>query len=1272
MAQTRSGLSIEDQQYDHHGVGQLTRQLHQLKPSLKSVENLITAISAYDTAQRAYMAEVNQTGAVHVDEIVDSLKALLFPKRQYRQTKISHLNGEAIKLAREAARCAQQAIALSKGGVFGIGANKAHYQSIKRCLQSLGAYVEETIVNTPWQKPVNKERYWLVALKESPEAYLKAQEDVELSQCIDGLNAAKRAFPAVKLSADRSNLADQITQYVMTVNRQQEAFLTLSSACAKQIHAIEAKRQSRSRFINFFVDLFTNEKTKLADHKARAKVYEQIRVDYQRIEARTVALRAVGELNGLQRKLYKQPQLITESELSRLRQLCVLLQADPQFNHQAVLFTRLLKARMIEALKQIHQEGAVQQLTACFRLLNEREVGDIEQLNSVRVDISEAILRQLDAFEDEAQAMKYITSLNRIDEKILKEFNVSLYQAIQDKRQQFESLQLLTQGWARLLDQEVTNGLTTSEVRELVAAVLWLDKPAPTVTGAIVDALSKRSHQRVDHFKHVMKTNLSRLADVIAMDVAKLASDELSPACVAAIKHRLLFTTTANAGYTKELAACRTQMLVALRKTVDSFTDVESFDRFLKALNAVLPQELQEDNEVSAVLTEKKKAFVKAHFKQEQRKLHQEFEDEIKFLQTGDLSLWDNIKKKIKRHDKTALTEENMQYWRREFLERYTARLLSQARVDVLMSRINSDGRPAQAAIYEDYLQSLIAESYQQIAQPLIIDLHALTDLRRQVAFSKLDRIFGLEAGKPVDVKQFMLRYLAMTEYQRYYHDDKTLAQAGRGFVREFHQVAQHNPAFVSQFVAKLPLDALDMLYLSWHTNPDVKMEQIDGVLSLRDDIVGVVDARHDAKIQIPRYLLLNMVLELIVADFDALVRGEEIDIKLLNDRIAFAIPKLSFQVQVENTLNDNSDELRFQLLNQVSEITLPTLKDKYHQRLGKEVGEVAHFNRYGILGNVAACEAFMLDKIKVQLKQQMSELETLKEVDFDSSNEIDAVREIEAALYQLAKQRLLQPEKASTIDDVQRSFEAQRDQYQRTIESKRARLAWLKEWEAYLPILRQLLEDRELGLQPFIVALNEKLFDLLDPPTAEFCKTVRNNGVLSQLLKTDKSFQAACAKLKKDLQDGKKIVDIVREIPESVTRELPAKTADMIRQMQYRFADRFKKLMVTVLDNHHLNHVEDKQTEFVPVPVEHKKQRSTLFGFFKHQEQTPQVLRQAGPRLSVKDRLAKAFEKIESDLVKQMLLQLSSVAERDQISLAHLYNLNRVSEPVSIRSKGW
>lgn len=1266
MAKTRSGQVEEDQQYDYHGVATLAERLRRLRAAGKDTEKLADYLLTFAEAQQQFLAEANQTTTINVDELIASVKSFLFPKTQYHKTKKSSFTVETLKLYRQALICAERAVALRKGGVFGIGAKEAEYQAIKNTLHTLGRFVQKNIENTPWHVPVSKERYLLVALHDSPEAFTDAVKDQALARCIDELNAAKRAFNTEKLTADKSNLPDQISRYVVEVDRQHTAFKALSSACAQRIDEIETKRRSRSKFINFFVDLFTKEKSNLAAEKARAVVLGQVAADYQRIDKRTAALRAVGELNQLQRKLLTQPALISDEELTQLRKLCVTLQADKQFAGHATEFLRVLKRESFSALNQLNDEKSVQRLSAILRLLNEENVRDIAPLNDIRVAVSTTVLQKLDSVTDEAQGLKYIEAFFQVDTKIIKAFDASLFDVIETKKKQFTSLQLLKYGWDRLLAAEAKVALTQAEVNELITAVLWLDKPLNTFSGGIVDALKLLSGKRVEQFAANVKAKLSALQAVVVHDIANLGSIELSAVSSTAIKQRLLFATSANARYTSELAELRKKMLAAIKDKVAACGDVASFEKFITAFNSVLPVELQNDDEINSLFIAKKKEFVKAHFCEEQKKLHAEYEVELRFLQTGDLSLWDSIKQKVKLHDKTAMTEENLQYWRQGFLTTYTERLLSRARVDVMYARIDLAGSASQAAIYEDYLKTLIAEDYQAIAKPLIINFRALTDLRRQAALSKLDQIFGLPVDKPVDMKEFMFRYLALAEFQHFYHDDKTLAQAGREFVHEFQQTAQHDPAFVSEIVAKLPYDALDKMFLTWGSNPDVKIESHDNVFGLQGDIVGVVADDQDSHIQMPRYLLLNMVLELIVADFDALIRGQTVDIKLLNDRIAFAIPKLSRQVREENELSAGSESFRQELYQQIGAITPTTLKDKYHQSIGKQVGTVANFNRYGVLGNVAECESVMLANIRQQFKVQMETFDGLQQADFDSSNEAGAIVTIDEAIANLAKQRLLQPGKAAVVDETVRSLQAQREQYQRAIESKRAKLIWFKEWETSLPTLRKLLSDRQTGLRDFTAAINEKLFNLLEPATADFCRTVRANTSLLQLYETEEIFRERCANLKRDLADNKNIVGVIRSIPETITRHFPEKTADLIRQMQYRFADRFKRLMVSVLDANHLQYVDEVEKEIVQVPVVKKDQRGLLLKFFKPAEK-PQVLRHVTQRVPVRDRLARVFEGIESDLVKQMLLQLSDVAARDRISIKHLYDYSNQSEPIRI-----
>lgn len=700
-------------------------------------------------------------------------------------------------------------------------------------------------------------------------------------------------------------------------------------------------------------------------------------------------------------------------------------------------------------------------------------------------------------------------------------------------------------------------------------------------------------------------------------------------------------------------------------------------------------------------------------------------------MRTGDLTLWDQVKSAITRNDRKALTEDNLTYWRREFDEKYE-KLLRAAESDVNFSNIYAEDSAADKILYRDYLKELIAADFASVSKPLSYDLRQLVDLRRQAALKRLDDIFGLEPSKPVDIGLFMMRYVALAQYQSSHSKDATLVEAGREFVGQFHEMAQHEGGFVTQLVAKLPLDALDAMYLTWQKDPEVKFvkESKDAPMHLGGDIVGEVGASQNTHIQLPRHLLIQIVLELIVADFDALLRGETIDTKLLNDRIQFAIPKLAQQVKYEEQLSANSKELRRVLQAELSKLTAHELKDRYAKLVSQLTPSVAETNRYGVVTNLAACESALLKEVKGLLADQLA---TLKGLDFHA-NAIEAInKELKAlsakfadssstdqaaisdSIAKLVAQRVAHQQSIHAEDDNSHpeldyslesksiekinehlvelrgrldnpdigdkaptaeaiaELEKQRTAHQKSMDAKKAKAIWLKQFKAYVPALRALLAD-EKDLRKFILTINEKLFELLPANIASVCRALRNNVVLAQLVNEDASFRKACEHLNAELADSRtNIISIVRELPESITREFPAPTADMIRQLQYRFADRFKNVMVEMLKSDHLKSLQRAQTaEAQASPVSKSPPKSGFFsgGLFtakhKHEAKVHEA-RQVVAAPSVNDRLGNVLKSIDSDLMKKMLEQLASAADDKQISLAHLYQIQGKTAPIAV-----
>lgn len=142
---------------------------------------------------------------------------------------------------------------------------------------------------------------------------------------------------------------------------------------------------------------------------------------------------------------------------------------------------------------------------------------------------------------------------------------------------------------------------------------------------------------------------------------------------------------------------------------------------------------------------------------------------------------------------------------------------------------------------------------------------------------------------------------------------------------------------------------------------------------------------------------------------------------------------------------------------------------------------------------------------------------------------------------------------------------------------------------------MHAVLHRDNITLKEFVFgehSINIDVLKTLDPEDEKYFLELRHAIHFASILK-DKVFQDTIESIKqKLLNPNASIVEIVRDLPENVICELPDKQADMIRQLQYRFADRFTELMSKLLDKRHVENVaiateEDRQKQLASTPKE-------------------------------------------------------------------------------------
>ncbi|MBV9575024.1 MAG: hypothetical protein JO149_00175, partial [Gammaproteobacteria bacterium] len=947
----------------------------------------------------------------------------------------------------------------------------------------------------------------------------------------------------------------------------------------------------------------------------------------------------------------------------------------PQFKKAAENFKQDLQRIF---LKNINELQTAEKLSDDFFPILEQQFRFYVS-DEAKPNLKEIVLNNLDDTNPVA-SLAYINRWENIDVDIIKHFDGTLYQVLQDKKNQYQSLVLLQTKWADLLDDKKATFLSAESVNELIAAVLWLDKPHAELNNPLIATLEKLTPQALQPLQLTVKEKIAALKLSLTKSLADLFQAPLTETQRIALQHRLQFVSQANGLYTQALGELRSHIIEIILTDMTKLADLKNAKRYLNELYFSLPVELRKEPEIAETMLAVKLEMVKKHFTDEQRALHEKYQNELEFLRSGELSLWEKIEASFTGNDPKALTEKNINQWRTRFLQDYIIELNVQADKAVNTAAFKESENVEESKILLEYLQENIAADIALIAKTTTMNLVQLTDMRRRRALAKLDKIFGLEPEKPVDINLFMLRYVTLADYQKHYADDPLLGNAGRHFIQQFQDMAQHEGGFTTQFVAQLPLAALETLY-------ETCVEQPLMQANVNENILGVVNANQDAYIQLPRYLLLNMVLELIVADIDALLRGKKIDNALLNARLAFAMPKLVAQVKKEHELNQNSEHLRELLLNAVQRITKENAVNEYKKCVAMQMPkDFVKYNLWGIISNFPACEAKLFEQLKFNLQDQMNIITGLNPADLNYDKEEKSLQKINVELNEYkeklaripgasyrSSRKLMSVVEATEEAHLQTSIanlEKQKNTLICQIETKKVKAKWSRNCQDQFAQLNCLLENNQLCLKDFVKKLDPTLFDLLSPELAAACAAIKQNIVITDLFSlADQSFEKNLVTLKDALQDAKtNILDIIRDLPESVMHELAA-SANKVREFQYRCADHFKCLLIKMLDENHLLSISTPAPAGNSAAETPKPAKTPFWGaWFASGKQEKNT--QATKPLTPKERLQMELANIDSENFKCLLNHLVGEKKPNEIGLQYLYEMQGISMAIDIEKK--
>lgn len=1203
-------------------------------------------LTPYHQAHGAYLEQIyTQNVAAKNAQDLTTFESLLFPNKPSRQP----LKMATTALFQLATKLATEAVNARQGVFFGFGADEAAYHKSAAKLKKLGEYVENKIIETPWYIPVSKKSYLLTALKKSPESFLKLKNDKVVTGYVKNLNEAKRAFPKETIQQD--NLPTLSKHYADNVIRARDAYQGIASNFTIQIQTIERQRAERGGFLNFFVDIFTGQDKKLEQLKIQKKALENLPGFTKTTE--NISVRAQFQL--LSNRFINNPASFKPEEIAALQSHLNALSADKKEAANLALFIKRLDTSIFSNIKNLEISKDLSALINQLLFMAENKIP--QQLNTLHKRVSKNINVRISDFKEAKNGLEIIEKWERISAVVLQAFDLNLATEVQNKKKQYQSSQFL-QDWDSVLNDTKCSQLSTDKIDQFIEAILWLDKPKEKESNLPGNFWDKFTSDELSPVQAQAKRKLVELGKSFDQALSEIAKNTLSNEKKSALINRLKFILPANSTLTSELSVLREKFITTIVAHLQSDLSLKELQRYLDDINAILPKELKADSRLSAAIKEVKIKWVEERISDEQKKLYQKFKDEIEFLKTGEPSLWEKMQSKLNGQNPRELTQANFLYWQEKFDLDYGHSLKLQQE----LASVLSDGDQEDEKIIRKMLDDAIAYEYKPIKDLVENDLEQLVNIRRKKAFERLDKIFGLEPTQSVDLNMFMLRYAVVSTYQSHlskHPDCAELIEANRAFVRKFNAAAQNSGGFTTEIVAKLPKAALEAMYKSWADNPNIVISSSRDAAPahLVHDIANPVSDKQDTHIQVPKFLLLRMVSELIIADFEALLRGGGVDLPLLKDRLEFVLPKLKKQRETsEQQLNKYGHDLRKPLIAELDKLNTGTVNERYSRIIADHM-EATHvkadWTSVNILNNQSAHEQVVLEQLKLEIRGLLGLFSTLKPEDIECHFDADDIEEIESKIQTHQTQRNLSQDQSecNLLDEHIRKLIKDKESKLQTIRTSEAKKLCLQRYTDYLvgdtrKNLYGLLDNDSISLKDFIQKVNVELFSLIDDEKlAATCIAIRKNAELQTLLKEEripndkkhKTLTETLKQLQHDLDNpDADIVNIVNSINESITREFPAATADMIRQLQYFFADYTITNLAKTLGEEHIT-TSNKA---------HSRAASPRF----FQSETPE------------QRLKSAFEFLGSDLVKQLREVLSS-----QKKVTCLHKLTGASAPIDI-----
>lgn len=818
---------------------------------------------------------------------------------------------------------------------------------------------------------------------------------------------------------------------------------------------------------------------------------------------------------------------------------------------------------------------------------------DIDELAVSRKEIRNHTKKLLDEQSSPEKAASFIAKLYQVGETNIKIFDAKLADILEEAKTKHEQWNLLTQEFKKITNNLEVTSLTAEQTDGLIKAMLWVTGDKEIELGFLPLFLQNflKLGGKKSELKEFVEECLKELTQVIKADLPLLKSDskEVDNTTRLRLLPRLKLLSSANVLYSETLQNARNEIVTLIKADLLKL-NANEFKRYLPRLETVWPEKLNNDTDLSSTITEVKNRFLEEKLSVVNETIakkvaakRKKLTADLEFLKTGDRSLWTTIKEKVTLSNSTELTPDNLAKWGNQFINTYIKDLLD------VIETVTAEN-PDDAALIKQIVKESVVKEVEAVAQPLTRELVE--------KISPLGQFFN-EKDQPFNVSLFMFRYMFVAKFRENFGGTETLDQGAKKFIHVFHDVAQHEGKFTTELVSELPLTALDAMYETWEKDKAVTLvAETNSQFELKEDVIGEVTIDNNNRIRVPRYLLVEMVLELLTDDFNALLNGKTVDKQTLVEKLKFVLPKLAMKQVYEKEFDSTADGQALRLALQHTFTSLENPSITYKELIGLRVPQ-AVTKRSGILGmmdsitspSLAEAEKIIFADFRNKLQAIITNTENQVVDCGEEENEKERIAleiatlddRIRAAKDEQAKapeKRNRSIARARTSEELTRELtDSFREillvdidnltQYRKQLVNRKNELTqkiFDKKKSAENFFLAQkhnidnvkALFEKEItlgtNLEELLIYTDRALLNKFTPTDAKYFISLKQFFIARKELERNANLINEIADLKEKLNNSDSILDFIREFPTSVINQIFDKEAEDLRRLQYRF----------------------------------------------------------------------------------------------------------------------